>query len=392
MRTAIILLISPWVVSCAHSPTRASDSRAPERVSAPAPVNSSAEIPLFRKFPALAHELPRSAIVEGPTPVERLGRVERELRIAHVYVKRDDLTARPYGGGKPRKLEWLLGAALARRHPAVVTIGAVASHHALATAIYGRRAGLDVILLLLPQPKSDEARAALLAEAEAGAELHLVGSQRAAEQLEKQLERLPPEGRNAFVVPTGGTSPLGDVGYVNAAFELDEQIARGELTEPDFIYVPLGTMGTAVGLAVGLRACGRASRVVAVRVSSPSTSSIERLRQEFDATVRFLTAADPSFPAVRFADAGIDVVGDQLGGGYGIPTRAGQSAIVAARRWTGLELEPTYTAKAFAALVADAPHLADRTVLYWYTDAAAVAASEDAAAKVPESLRGYLAP
>lgn len=407
MRSAA-LACACWVVGCAQArtPGGVTDTHARSHAVSP-PVSlveasatdagahggTRAQIALFRRFPALAERLPRVALLDGPTPVERFERVENELGIARVFVKRDDLTARPYGGGKPRKLEFLLASALAGGHSTVVTIGAVASHHALATAIYGRRAGLSVVLLLLPQPKSAEARANLLAEADAGATLRLSASERAAEAEAEALAAPPPAGKGAYVVPTGGTSALGNLGYVNAGFELDEQIAQGLLPEPDFVYVPLGTTGTAVGLAIGLEAAGRRTRVVGVRVSSPQTSSQRRLEAEFVATVQLLTGADPSFPRVSFADAGMRVVGDQLGGGYGASTPEAVRAVDLGRRWAGLELETTYSGKAFAALMADAPRLGDRTVLFWYTDATQpVPFSAEARGRVPAELRGYVEP
>jgi D-cysteine desulfhydrase len=348
-------------------------------------------IPLFRHYPALESGLPWVQLANLPTPIDRLPRLERELGIRALYVKRDDISAAPYGGGKPRKLEFLLADALAEQRSRVVTWGGVGSNQAVAAAAYGQRLGLDVTLLLLPQRPNAHIRDQLLADILFGAELLLMQTQARAEQTAAKLAEDRGESRGAYVIPIGGSSPLGNAGFVNAALELDEQISQGVLSEPDVLYTAMGTMGSAVGLAIGLAAKGRKTRVVAVRASNVDASTIAKFRALFDETVAYLQERHPSFPKVRFEDANVELDGTQLGNGYGRPTPKAQQAVALTRKLSKLRLETTYTGKAFAALVNDAPKLQEQSVLFWNTHNSHPLDTEGVdTAHVPGNFKGYL--
>ena len=126
------------------------------------------------RAPAAASErLPRVCLTTLPTPVEPLERLARASDIAALWIKRDDATGRLYGGNKPRKLELLLGAAVARGRRRVLTFGALGTHHGLATTICARAAGLDTTLVLVPQPVTPHVRHCLQLLHACGAELHL---------------------------------------------------------------------------------------------------------------------------------------------------------------------------------------------------------------------------
>jgi D-cysteine desulfhydrase len=325
-----------------------------------------------------------------PSPVERLKRLEAQLGIGELYVKRDDISALPYGGGKPRKLEFLFGEAKALGRSRVVSWGSVGSNQAVAVAAHAPRVGLEATLLLLPQQPSPQIRANLVSDLAFGAELLFVSSQGEAAQRAERLARL--EGaQRAYSIAMGGSSPLGNMGFVNAAFELDEQIDAGELSEPDVIYLAMGTMGSAVGLAIGLGVCERQTTVVAVRASNPSTSSQSAFRALFDRTVEFIRARDPSFPVLSFEQVRVRFEGNQLGKGYGRATAASQQAVARTKSMPQLQLETTYTGKAFAALVADAPTLADARVLFWNShNSHPLPTVERPEERVPNALKGYL--
>jgi D-cysteine desulfhydrase len=299
-------------------------------------------------------------------------------------VKRDDLAADPYGGNKVRKLELYLGEALRERRSAVLTFGGVGSNHALATAVHARRVGLNAILLLLPQQKSASVRHHLLAAHAHGAELHL------ARAIEERAAARPFDARSPYLIPTGGTAPLGDVGLVGAGFELAAQVAAGELPKPDEIWVALGTAGTAAGIALGVAAAGLDTRVVCVRVSSPRYGSFAHLARVFRETRDFLRARDPSFPDVRLDPGRVRVIDDFAAPGYGIPSERGRRARELAKEVAGLELDDTYTAKTFAALHAAArerPGL--RVVFYNSYDPRRIAPAGADAQMLPVELRGF---
>jgi D-cysteine desulfhydrase len=342
-----------------------------------------ADFPLFRRYPGLAVRLHRVRLAQLPTPVEPAAALARAIGVARLHIKRDDLSARAYGGGKPRKLELLLGTAQAAGSSEVLTFGGVGSHHALATSIFARQLGLRTTLILLPQPPSAEVRKTLLACHKQGARLESAGSQRAA------IVRARARSHGALtVIETGGSSPLGNVGFVNAGIELAEQIAAGALPEPDDIYIPLGTMGSAAGLVIGLRAAGVKSRVVAVRASNRGTSSRGKLDAMISATLSYLRLRDPQFPALTIDETDIVIDGSQLGKGYALPTERARRAAALYRQHTGQQLELTYTAKSFAAVAAAEDK--GRSVLFWNTHSARPIDSEGVdPAALPRPFRAY---
>ena len=130
-------------------------------------------IPLFEHYHLLAHKLPYVSLGEFPTPVQKLNQLGRQLGLDNLFIKRDDLSGKVYGGNKIRKLEFLLGDALRIGAKEVLTFGSAGSNHALATAIYARQLGLKSISMLVPQPNAHYVRRNLLMSYHCGAELHL---------------------------------------------------------------------------------------------------------------------------------------------------------------------------------------------------------------------------
>jgi D-cysteine desulfhydrase len=328
----------------------------------------------LHSFPALVQSLPRVELATLPTPVERLTRVAAGLGVRDLWCKRDDVCARPYGGNKVRKLELLLGATRAAGAGGLLSYGAAGSNHVAATALYARRCGLRTVFLLLPQPPSRLVRRNLLLAAANGAELVLYPpgvSMRytgppTQEQLARYLER---HGAPPVILPFGGTSPLGTVGYVAAAFELRDQVAAGLLPAPDLLYVAVGSLGTAAGLLLGLKAAGLRTRVIGVRTVDAHFATAERLLAHARQTRELLCSLDPTFPRPPLRRRDVELREELLGDGYGWLTDAAQDAVRRAEESEGLQLEGIYTGKAFAALLADAAagRLRHRTALFWLT-------------------------
>ena len=328
--------------------------------------------PLFDAYPRLRESLARVVLARLPTPVRRMENIEGALNCgARIYVKRDDLTAELYGGNKVRKLEFLLGKALRDKRTTVITFGAAGSNHALATAIYAKQLGLRSISMLVPQPNARYVRRNLLMSHRAGAELHHCEGEPGvvASALYKLARRAAQDGQLPQVIKPGGTSPLGITGYVNAAFELRRQIEAGDLPEPDVAYVASGTMGTAVGLLLGLKTAGLKTRLAAVRVTDPSFTSAATAHRLFGKTSAFLHKADPAFPATAFPEDAFVLREEFYGKEYALYTEEGMRAVKLAKETEGIALEGTYTGKTFAALLADAASgaLRDKTVLFWNT-------------------------
>jgi 1-aminocyclopropane-1-carboxylate deaminase/D-cysteine desulfhydrase-like pyridoxal-dependent ACC family enzyme len=336
-----------------------------------APTDQRENLPLFKTHPQLAARLPYISLGRFPTPVEKLARVGDAIGLDSLYIKRDDLSGVVYGGNKVRKLEFLLGDALRARAREVVTLGFAGSNHALATALYANQLGLRATSLLMPQVNARYVRRNLLAGCGHKAELQPVAN---LPVLALGLLRKLIQGRMRFgvfprIVPAGGSCPLGVVGYVNAAFELSEQIRAGELPAPDLIYVPLGSMGTAVGLTLGLQAVGLPTRVIAVRVIEQRFANRKKLVRLFRGTASLLRGMDPTFPRVRIDLEEPSIRDDCLGDGYARFTEKAVRAADMMREQAGIILNGSYSAKAFSAILDDASRgvLKGKRILFWNT-------------------------
>jgi 1-aminocyclopropane-1-carboxylate deaminase/D-cysteine desulfhydrase-like pyridoxal-dependent ACC family enzyme len=328
---------------------------------------------LFDAFPALRASLPRIELGQFPSVIEPSRALLEEGRL---WIKRDDDftrsaswqstfdLARTYGGGKVRKLELYFGQARAQGKQRIVTLGGVGSNQALAAALLGQALGFSVGLYLAPQAKSSLTSKNLAADAASHAEMRLFDS---VLQAQAEAEREAAQRSDTYVISPGGTTPLGTLGFVSAALELAGDVRAGRMPAPRRIYVALGLGGSAAGLGLGCAASGLQTEIVAVRTSNPNTVSESRLRAIHDETVAFARARDPAFPAVKFADAKVRIDGRFVGPGYGVPTPAGEDAVARARKAEGWELDPVYTGKALAALLADAQAGAPGPMLFWNT-------------------------
>jgi D-cysteine desulfhydrase len=176
-------------------------------------------------------------------------------------------------------------------------------------------------------------------------------------------------GELPYIVPTGGASPLGTLGYVNAALELRGQIAAGELPEPDWIFVPLGSGGTAAGLVLGAKLTGLRTRVAAVLVTDILPPSAERLAKLAARSLAILRQRAADVPPVPLAAADFTIVPGYVGPGYGVPTDAARRARDLMEELEGVHLETTYTAKCLAAMfeAVRAPEYRGGCVLFWNT-------------------------
>jgi 1-aminocyclopropane-1-carboxylate deaminase/D-cysteine desulfhydrase-like pyridoxal-dependent ACC family enzyme len=350
--------------------------------------------PLDIAYPGLS-DIPRVDLCVLPTPVTALDSLADRGGVRSVWAKRDDVSAAVYGGNKLRKLEYLMGEALASEASDIITFGAAGSNHALATAIVGASLGVAVHSVLMPQPNARYVRRNLLAALAVGADLHAAADRDDAMRVAASLRsRLRAEtGRDPLVIPFGGTTPRSTLGFVNAAFELAQQVGSGLLPEPDFVFVALGSMGTAAGLALGLRAAGMKTRVAAVPVVSDTPEVGCSLLDEVRAAQRFLREHDDTFPDLAWSEADVDIAHGFLGEGYAHFTTEGVGAVRALAA-DGVHIEGTYTGKTMSALLAalDAGAMAGRDVLFWNTyngrDLASLA-ERASAETVPEAFRSY---
>jgi len=295
--------------------------------------------------PAIA-ALPRFRLFDGPSPLHRLPRLSAVVGGgADVWIKREDLLPLAFGGNKLRNLEFLVGAALADGADVLVTSGRRWSNHCRLTAAAGAVAGLPVHLVLtgppISPPGANERLDRLL-----GAIVHVAATDARADRealVDEVLASLRAEGRRPYVVPIGGSGAIGAAGQVLGGLELAAQ-ARALGMEPGAVVLPSATGGTQAGILVGLRLGGVASRVIGIAVASPPAELVPVIAQ-------LLRELRP-LAGLGVDEAEIDLDGEFRGPAYGVPTPAAAEAAELLARTEGILVDPIYTAKALAGLVA----------------------------------------
>lgn len=344
----------------------------------------------------LAARLPRLALGEFPTPLEARDRDTGEDGPATLLLKRDDLSGATYGGNKVRKLEYLLADAKARGCDAVLTYGSVGSNHALATSVYAQQLGLACYAVLLDQPATPKVDAILRWHLALGTRLvHAPSFTQSGAAAASAMAAHPGGAARVYEIPWGGSNWLGSVGFVDAALELAAQCQAADGPPPGFIYLPAGTLGTVLGLCLGLALAGLDEvRVVAARVVPGKSSALERLAAGAAELNRELRALDPAVPLVADPLRSLELRDEFLGAGYADETPAALAAIADAASRYGLQLEGTYSGKAWACLRHDAAsgRLSGRRALFWNTCSSRPyqAQRDPDILALPPALRGYL--
>jgi D-cysteine desulfhydrase family pyridoxal phosphate-dependent enzyme len=293
--------------------------------------------------------LPRYPLTTLPTPLHRARNLEVALgsRCPRIYLKRDDLTGLAFGGNKARKLEYLLADALANEATMLVTEGAVQSNHARITAAAAAIAGLRSALVLDARQGSDVA-GNLLLDHLLGAEVRIVPDKAARTALMASIgDELRAAGERPYVIPTGGSVPIGAAGYVNMVAELLAQLVScGEA--PSRLYFPTGSMGTQAGLVVGARAFSAPFVVYGVAVEHPVEQLIASGVALANRTAELLGLGQ------CFDTTDIEIDGEFIGAAYGVATEEGIEAIRLLARTEAVFLDPVYSGKAMAALIGHA--------------------------------------
>jgi D-cysteine desulfhydrase len=302
----------------------------------------------------------RHPLATLPTPLVRAERLERALGVPPLWVKRDDLIGFALAGNKARQLEVLLADALGQDCDTLLTGGGPASNFCQAAAAAARVAGLACVLVLYGQEPAVPPPNLALARA-FGARVTFTGVPER-ESVDAALDAadagLRAEGRRPYLVPRGGATGLGAVGYALAVAELAAQL-DAEGVVPELVLVATGSGGTQAGLVAGTVAGGSPWRVVGASVSRPPEECAER--------VLALARAAADLLGTPAADASHVLVRDVRGPGYGIPSVEGDTAAGLAARREGLLLDPVFTAKALAELPRLAAEGAGGPVVFWHT-------------------------
>lgn len=304
--------------------------------------------------------LPRLALFRPPTPVEELQRLRRALGGGPaLFVKRDDAIAFGFGGNKIRKLEIVAAQAIAEGADTLVTAGGIQSNHARATAAVAARVGLGCVLVLNGTPSSRPSGNALL-DRLLGAEVRYVAARTDREPgMSAVAQELRDRGRRPFVIPIGASTAHGAAAYAGAIGELLSQ-----MPPPDLIVTASSSGGTQAGLLAGCRLHGLGTSVLGVSSDDPATAITTRVRRTL-ADLETLLAA----PAGALSSDPIDLDHRFVGGGYGVATPESTEAIQLCARSEGLFLDPVYTGKAMAALIARvrSGQVREGSVVFWHT-------------------------
>jgi len=317
----------------------------------------------MRVPPAIA-ALPRFPLLDGPSPLQHLPRFTAAIGgRADVWIKREDLLPLAFGGNKLRNLELLVGAALADGADTLITSGRRWSNHCRLTAAAGAKAGLAVHLVLTgpPLPAGEEGPNQRLDEL-LGATLHVTAtddrSERAA-TVERVADEVRSAGGRPFVVAVGGTGPVGAAGQVLAGLELADQLADAGVGEAT-VVLPSATGGTHAGLLAGLALAAPPTRpVLGIAVAAPAA--------ELRPTILGLLDGLAPLSGVTVDPIAVVLADDQLGDGYGRRTPAADEATSLLARTEGILVDPIYTAKALAGLVARARDgRLEGPVVFWH--------------------------
>jgi len=300
---------------------------------------------LYGRFPELAETLPHLSLSERPTPV-------RELDGLGIWVKDDGVFGSGgWGGNKVRKLEWLIPDARRRGRRSILTFGGLGTNWGLATALYAREHGLETALALVDQPIDEHVEAQLARLEASGARIHRTHTKaRTVAVLPWLLARNARGGQPPYLLPAGGSSPVGALGYVEAALEIAAQVEAGSLPEPAHVVVPVGTGGTAAGLALGFQLAGMRTCVAGIVVNDQLRLDPPVLARLARRTAKLLERRGAQLGQTRIEPEMLDLTHDQIGAGYGHRTEAAARAAALATD-EGLALDPVYGAKAMAGLL-----------------------------------------
>lgn len=307
-------------------------------------------------------QLPRHSLGFFPTPLHPLPNLSKQLGGPTLWVKRDDQTGLATGGNKTRKLEFLVGEALRANADTLITIGAPQSNHARQTAAAAAKAGLKSALVLRGTAPADRTGNILIDDL-IGAEIFWTGRRADVEALNEVADELRARGQRPYVIPLGGSNPIGAVGYVTAMLEMIEQ-ARAIGVQFDAIAFATSSGGTQSGLVIGARIAAYTGRVLGISVDHRADHLVPLLIDLATATARRI---DQSF---AFNARDFDVNDRYLGGGYAVMGRPEREAIRLCAQTEGLLVDPVYTGRALAGLIdliRSGEFKRDQNVLFWHT-------------------------
>lgn len=309
-----------------------------------------------------------------PSPLHKLEKLSKELGV-NLYLKRDDMTGISlFGGNKIRKLEYLIGDAVAKGCDTVFTFGATQSNHAMQTVTACRRFGIKPILYLVAivEPSKEELRGNMLLDKVLGAEIHIVSMDgRTEEEADEQAvvlatkhaKTLEEKGHKCYLVPMGGANPIGSAGFVSGFVELAKQLEEmGQ--QADYLFHSSGTGGTLAGLVGGKKLLESDTKIISINASPKPPEHYGKIAKLATDALSYLG----SDKKVLESDLHFDL--NYYAPGYEIPNDASSNAIKLLARSEGILLDPVYTGKAFAGMldyIKKGKVESGSNVVFWHT-------------------------
>ncbi len=307
-------------------------------------------------------QLPRTSLAFLPTPLHEAPNLSRTLGGPRLFIKRDDLTGLAFGGNKARKLEFLIADALAKGANVLITTGAAQSNHCRQTAAAACKVGLRCVLVLTPS-HHEEFQGNILLDALLKAEVVRCSAAAQAETLARVASEERAKGNTPYVIPVGGSTGVGAMGYAVMMGELGAQL-RAQALAPAAMYFSSGSAGTHAGMFLGKRLFNLDLALVGVSPSRPAghvRAEAAAIAGEGARILGIDVTAEPAEFTVEDAF---------VGPGYGINTPASLEAVRLFAETEGILIDPVYTAKAAAAMIAHiraGRFLPDQTVLFLHT-------------------------
>ncbi len=305
------------------------------------------------------NQIPRLHFAHLPTPIEELPRLSDHLAGPRILIKRDDQTGLAFGGNKTRKLEFLIAEAQAQGAKTLISGGAMQSNHCRQTAAAAARFGFECILVLtgeLPERSS----ANLLLDELFGAKIVAVPDRKDRDRiLQETFDNAIADGRKPYLVPYGGSSPTGALGYTFAVEEFMQQNVHA-----DWMVFGTSSGGTHAGLVLGQRVFGYNGKVLGISIDESEEwlkSHVSKLASE---------ASEKLGERIEFTPAEVLANANYCGAGYGVLTEAEREAVRLFAKYEGLLLDPVYTGRAAAGmidLIRKGFFKKDETVLFWHT-------------------------
>jgi len=309
--------------------------------------------------------LPRFRLAEFPTPIHYLETLSKAYNGPAIYIKRDDLTSLGMGGNKTRKLEFLIGEALALEKDTLVTAGGLQSNHCRLTAAAACKAGL-ACHLVLNGTRPEIPNGNLLLDTLFGAKVHYCDKKDRDDRLDQVATELTASGKRPYIIPVGGSNGTGSVGYVQAMLELDIQLAQMQI-KPDAIVFATSSGGTQAGLSLGAKLVDFRGQVLGISIDQTKTGD-----EAFPPILADIVNATAHRIGVDIQMTANDFYlnCDYLGAGYAMPGELEFGAIQDLAFHEGILLGPVYTARAMGGiidLVKKNYFTKGQIVLFWHT-------------------------